>query len=63
MKILLSAIITGGVSSLISFLISINNNFFELVISFIVFGLMYFITLIVLREKTFLSIIESFKRN
>lgn len=63
MKILLSAIIAGGVSSLISFLISINNNFFELVISFIVFGLMYFITLIVLREKTFLSIIESFKRN
>ena len=63
MKILLSAIIAGGVSSLISFLISINNNFFELVISFIVFGLMYFITLIVFREKTFLSIIESFKRN
>lgn len=63
MKILLSAIIAGGVSSLISFLISINNNFFELVISFIVFGLMYFITLIVFRDKTFLSIIESFKRN
>ena len=62
-KILLSAIIAGGVSSLISFLISINNNFFELVISFIVFSFVYFITLVVVREKTFLSIIESFKRN
>ena len=62
-KILLSAIIAGGVSLLISFLISINNNFFELVISFIVFSFVYFITLVVVREKTFLSIIESFKRN
>ena len=62
-KILLSAIIAGGVSSLISFLISINNNFFELVISFIMFSFVYFITLVVVREKTFLSIIESFKRN
>ena len=63
MKILLSAIIAGGVSSLITFFISINNNFFELVISFIVFSFMYFISLIVIREKTFLSTIESFMRN
>ena len=62
-KLLLSAIIAGGVSLLITFIISINNNFFELVISFIVFSFMYFITLVVVREKTFLSVVENFKRN